>query len=395
MQAYNECTRVVNIMTIPGFLIFIASMLAVACSNAAPAGGFENRVFETQDKNTKFRVETVASGLEVPWAFAWLPNKDLIFTERRGRVRIIEAGKLRAEPVFLVPDVEPSSESGLMDISLHPDFAKNNFIYLAYSYNQDGKRVKVVRYTYANKTFTAPKIIIDNIPGSPNHAGTRCRFGPDGKLYVTTGDATDWNQAQKLDSLSGKTLRLNDDGTVPRDNPFVKTAGARPEIWSYGHRNAQGLAWQPVSGLMFQTEHGPSSFEGKGSGGDEVNIVERGQNLGWPEIHHTEKRDGMISPLLEYSPACAPASAMFYNGSVFPAFKGNFFFGCLRGARIVRVTLDGRKVVAQENLLDGVMGRIREMEEGPDGYIYFSTSNRDGRGSPAPDDDRIMRIIPN
>jgi glucose/arabinose dehydrogenase len=145
---------------------------------------------------------------------------------------------------------------------------------------------------------------------------------------------------------------------------------------------------------MFQTEHGPSSFEGKGSGGDEVNIVERGKNYGWPEIHHQLKREGMESPLLEYSPACAPASGMFYDGAVFQAFSGNFFFGCLRGTRIVRVVLDGAKVVRQENLLEGVYGRIREIEQGPDGYIYFSTSNRDGRGRPAEGDDRILRLVP-
>lgn len=374
------------------FLFFLmASALSSAC---APTGLAENAVVSTASGDVKFRVETVAGGLEAPWGFAWLPNKDLLLTERRGRVRIIENGKLRGEPVYTVPDVEPSSESGLMDISLHPDFAKNGFVYLAYSYRQDGRRVKVVRYKYTGGTFTEPKTIVQDVPGAPNHAGMRCRFGPDGKLYVTTGDSTDWNLAQKLDSLAGKTLRLNDDGTVPTDNPFVSTAGARPEIWSYGQRNAQGLAWQPGSGLMFQTEHGPSSFEGKGSGGDEVNIVERGKNYGWAEIHHTERRDGMISPLLEYSPACAPGSAMFYNGPAFPAFKGNFFFGCLGGKRIIRVTLDGRNVVSQENLLAGVYGRIREMAEGPDGFVYFSTSNRDGRGSPAKDDDRIMRIVP-
>ncbi|MBP6001924.1 MAG: PQQ-dependent sugar dehydrogenase [Pyrinomonadaceae bacterium] len=371
---------------------FAICIFSAGCS--APSGVAESQVFETRAKDARFRVETVATGLEVPWGFAWLPNKDLLFTERPGRVRIIEGGKLRPEPVFIVPDVEPSSESGLMDISLHPDFAKNGFIYLAYAYNKEGKRVKVMRYKYAGGKFTEPKAIIEDVPGAPNHAGMRCRFGPDGKLYVTTGDSTDWNLAQKLDSLAGKTLRLNDDGTVPSDNPFSKTAGARPEIWSYGHRNAQGLAWQPGSGLMFQTEHGPSFFEGKGSGGDEVNIVEAGKNLGWAEIHHTEKRDGMVSPLLEYSPACAPGSGMFYNGAAFPAFKGNFFFGCLRGARIIRVTLNGRTVTSQENLLEGTVGRIREMAEGPDGYIYFSTSNRDGRASPSKDDDRIMRLVP-
>lgn len=376
-----------------GLMLFAWGFFA---SNAAcsPAGLAENSVVSTESGDAQFRVETVASGLEVPWAFAWLPNGDMLVTERPGRVRIIEKGSLRTEPVFVVPDVEPSGESGLMDITLHPEFTKTNFVYLGYAYNKDGKRVKVVRYKYLGGKLTEPKVIIEDIPSAANHAGMRCRFGPDNKLYVTTGDATDWDLAQKLDSLAGKTLRLNDDGAIPQDNPFVKTQGARPEIWSYGHRNAQGLAWQPGTGLMLQTEHGPSSFEGKGSGGDEVNIVERGLNYGWPEIHHTEKRQGMISPLLEYSPSCAPASGMFYDGSIFPAFKGNFFFGCLRGARIIRVVLDGRKVVSQENLLDGVFGRIREIGQGPDGYIYFSTSNRDGRGSPAKDDDRIMRIVP-
>ena len=359
-----------------------------------PTGASENQIFETGDGQAKFRVETVASGLEVPWGFAFLPDKNLLFTERPGRVRLIEAGKLRAQPVFVVPDVEPSSESGLMDVSIHPNFATNRFVYLAYAYNSDGKRVKVVRYKFDGKSFAQDKVVIDNIPAAPNHAGTRARFGPDGKLYVTTGDATDWNLAQDNNSLAGKTLRLNDDGSVPPDNPFVGKVGYRPEIFSTGHRNAQGLAWQPGSGLMFQTEHGPSGFEGRGGGADEVNFVERGKNYGWPTIYGNRTQTGLEPPLLEYSPACAPASGAFYNGGEFPAFKGNFFFGCLGGRRLIRVVLDGRRVVSQENLLAGTYGRIREVAEGPDGYIYFSTSNRDGRGSAASEDDRIMRLVP-
>ncbi len=370
-------------------------LLATACNSAPPAANSGESTYETTDKETRFQVETVAEGLEVPWAFAWLPNKDLVFTERPGRVRIIQNGKLKPEPVYTVPDVEPSGESGLMDITLHPRYAANKFAYLAYAYNEDDEKyVKVVRYKFDGKTFAEPKIIIDKIPAAPNHAGTRARFGPDGKLYIATGDSTDWELAQVTDSLAGKVLRLNDDGTVPTDNPFVKDEAYRPEIWTIGQRNPQGLAFQPGSGLLFETEHGPSNFEGKGGGGDEVNIIERGKNYGWPEIHHRETREGMESPLLEYSPACAPASAAFYNGLVFPAFKGNFFFGCLRGTRIIRVVLDGRKVVSQEDLLSGEFGRIREVAEGPDGYIYFSTSNRDGRGNPADNDDRILRLVP-
>ena len=374
-------------------IVFCLLLSLLACANTRSSIG-DNEPGETQDKQTRFRVETVASGLEVPWGFAFLPNRDLLFTERPGRVRIIEGGKLRAQPVYVVPDVEPSSESGLMDISLHPNFAANGFVYLAYAYNNDGKRVKVVRYKYSGGAFTEPKTIVDNVPGAPNHAGMRARFGPDGKLYVSCGDSTDWQLAQKTDSLAGKTLRLNDDGSVPADNPFVGKAGYRPEIYAIGNRNGQGLAWQPGTNLLFETEHGPSGFEGKGGGGDEVNIIESGKNYGWPVIHHKQTQAGMESPLLEYSPACAPASAMFYNGSQFPAFKGNFFFGCLGGKRIIRVVLNGRNVVSQEDLLSGTYGRIREMAEGPDGFIYFSTSNRDGRGSPAKDDDRIMRLVP-
>lgn len=369
----------------------ILIFFTVGCGQP-PKGLAQNETLTAKD-NVKFRIETVAAGLEVPWAFAFLPDGRMLFTERPGRVRVIENGKLRAEPVFNVPDVEPSSESGLMDISLHPGFASNNFIYLAYAYNSDNKHVKVVRYKFAGNTFTEPKIIVENIPAAPNHAGTRCDFGPDGKLYVTTGDSTNWDLAQKMDSLAGKTLRLNDDGSIPPDNPFTGDRNARPEIWTYGHRNAQGLAWQPGSNLMFQTEHGPSGFDGPG-GGDEVNIVERGKNYGWAVIHHKETKEGMESPLLEYTPAVAPASGMFYSGSAFPEFRGNFFFGTLRGNSIIRVTLDGRNVTGQERLLENKFGRIREVAQSPDGLIYFSTSNRDGRGSPAAEDDRIMRLVP-
>ena len=379
-------------------VIFLSLLAVLAFPNAGcgqqNSAGAKDQTYSTAKDSVKFRVEVVAGGLQVPWAFAWLPSGDMLFTERPGRVRIIEKGKLRPDPVFTVPDVEPTGESGLMDITLHPNFAQNNYVYLAYSYNKDGKQVKVVRYIYKDGKFSEDKTIVDHVPGAQFHSGMRCRFGPDGKLYVTTGDSTNWNLAQQLNSLAGKVLRLNDDGSVPPDDPFVNQKDARPEIWTYGNRNPQGIAWQPGTNLAFETEHGPSGFEGKGLGGDEVNILEAGKNYGWPEIHHTMTKEGMVSPLLEYTPACAPGSAMFYTGDKFPALKGNFFFGCLGGTRMIRVVLEGRKVVSQEDLFSGTYGRIRDMEQGPDGYIYFSTSNRDGRGNPAPDDDRIMRLVP-
>lgn len=368
------------------------TLVALACSHPPPGRG-AGETETSQLTQTTFKVETVIPNLEVVWSIVWAPDGRMIFTERLGRVRVYENGKLRPQPLFTVPDVEPRGESGLMSVALHPQFAVNHFLYLSYAYNSGGTQVRVVRYRETPGGFTDRKVIIEGIPAAQFHAGCRLRFGPDGKLYVTTGDATERELAQKLDSLAGKILRLNDDGTVPSDNPFVGQTNARLEIWSYGHRNPQGIDFQPGTNLLFETEHGPSGFDGPG-GGDEVNIIERGKNYGWPVIHHRATQAGMESPLLEYTPACAPASGMFYRGSALPAFKGNFFFGCLVGARIIRVALDGRRVVSQENLLEGKYGRIRDIAEGPDGLIYFSTSNRDGRGRPASDDDRIMRMAP-
>jgi glucose/arabinose dehydrogenase len=378
--------------TTPFALFAVLNVLGLACGHT-PQGRGVGEVEKASDRQINFRVETIVSGLQVPWSIVWTPDGQMLFTERAGRLREFANGQLRLEPLFTVPDVEPSGESGLMSIALHPQFATNHLLYLSYAYKGDGQRVRVVRYRETATGLTDPKVIIDDIPAAQFHAGCRLRFGPDGKLYVTTGDATQRELAQRLDSLAGKTLRLNDDGTIPSDNPFVGQQNARPEIWTYGNRNAQGIDWEPGTNLLFETEHGPSGFDGPG-GGDEVNILERGKNYGWPVIHHKQTREGLESPLLEYTPACAPASGMFYRGSTFPQFRGNFFFGCLRGERIIRVVLDGRRVVTQENLLDSKYGRIRDVAEGPEGAIYFSTSNRDGRGSPARDDDRIIRLVP-
>jgi glucose/arabinose dehydrogenase len=375
-------------------IVFSIMLLAnVACAEAAEGN------LPTPDNTPKMRVETVAENLEIVWSIRFAPDGRMFFTERPGRVRVIENGKLRIAPLFTVPDVELSGESGLMGMVLHPKFAENRFLYLACAYQANGKQaVKVVRYRETGETLTDAKTIIEMIPAARYHAGTRLGFGPDGKLYMTTGDATNQSQGQELNTLGGKTLRLNDDGTIPEDNPFVNRKDARGEIWAYGHRNAQGLDWQPETNLMFQTEHGPSLIDGvslfKRSGGDEVNIVERGKNYGWAKISHKMKREGMETAIIEYSPAVAPASGMFYRGSLFPEFKNNFLFGALRGEAIIRLVLDGRRIVAQEKLFVKTYGRIREIAEAPDGSIYFSTSNRDGRGSPAATDDRILRIVP-
>ena len=318
----------------------------------------------------------------------------MIFTERPGRVRVFQNGKLQSQPLFVVPDVEPGGESGLMSVALHPQFASNRLLYLSYAYNSDGEQVRVVRYRETPNGLTDRKVIIENIPAAQFHAGCRLRFGPDGKLYITTGDATDRNLAQQLNSIAGKILRLNDDGTIPSDNPFVGRSDARPEILAYGSRNAQGIDFQPGTNLLFETEHGPSGFDGPG-GGDEVNIIDRGKNYGWPAIHHrqTQRRDG--SAFARVHAGMRARQRHVLSRLTASAVQREIFSSAACAAtRIIRVVLDGRRVVSEENLLEGKYGRIRDIAEGPDGFIYFSTSNRDGRGKPASDDDRIMRLVP-
>jgi glucose/arabinose dehydrogenase len=393
----NYSIKYLCLAVLPVVLLF---NIACADTSSAIASDADFPVVPVSKSVPRFRVETVATSLEVVWSIVFAPDGRMFFTERPGRVRVIENGKLRSAPFFTVPDVEPSGESGLMGMILHPKFAENHFVYLAYAYQDANKNqtVRVARYRETGETLVEPKTIIEAIPASRYHSGTRLKFGADGKLYITTGDATKQTLAQKLDSINGKTLRLNDDGTIPTDNPFANQKGARPEIWTYGHRNAQGMDFHPETGLMFQTEHGPSIIDGvslfKRTGGDEVNIVERGKNYGWAKISHSTKREGMETPIIEYSPAVAPASGMFYRGNLFPEFKNNFFFGTLKGESIVRLVLDGGRIVSQDKLLEKQYGRIREIAESADGSIYFSTSNRDGRGDPTKEDDRILRIVP-
>lgn len=314
----------------------------------------------------------VARGLTVPWSIAFTPDGRMLVTERTGRVVTIENGRPRV--LFIVPGVASGSEIGLMGLAV-----RDRFLYLAYGTSRAGGLVvDVVRF---REDGTGATPIVRNLPAASNHAGCRLRFGPDGKLYITTGDATDRDIAQDLRSLGGKILRVNDDGSIPADNPFPGSP-----VWTLGHRNPQGIDWDPKSGLLWSTEHGPSGFDG-GFGGDEVNLIERGANYGWPVIHHRETRPGMIPPHLEYTPAHAPASGVFW--------RGDFWFGCLRGAHLHHLVLDPndrRKVVREEELFDGEYGRIREVAAGPDGALYFTTSNRDGRGDEREGDDRILKL---
>jgi glucose/arabinose dehydrogenase len=350
--------------------------LLIACDRAPDPAGAPASAGTVRAKAEAPSV--VASGLEVPWSIVFAPDGRILVTERPGRLRVLGKSVLHT-----FPDVSSESEEGLMGLALHPDFANNRLLYVSFAIRRGGSMVvDVIRYRETAQGLAEPKPIVSNIPAARFHAGCRLAFGPDGKLYITTGDATDREIAQNLSSLGGKILRVNDDGSIPADNPFRGSP-----VWSYGHRNPQGLAWDPISGLLFSTEHGPSGFDGAG-GGDEVNIIEKGKNYGWPLVHHKETRGGTMPSLLEYTPAVAPASAAFW--------KNDFYFGCLRGEHLHRVVLDARdrrRVVREERLFTD-LGRIREVAVGPDGALYFSTSNRDGRGDPAREDDRIFRLAP-
>ncbi len=347
--------------------------------------------FSTSRPLDGYRIEVVAQGLYVPWSIVFADSSRMLITERNGKLRVIQNGVLIERPLHVFSDVSSRAEEGLMGLALDPDYSSNQFIFISYAHEREGDLfVRIVRFKDNQDFLSDQRIILDGIPAARFHAGCRLRFSPDGKLFITTGDATERDLAQEPDRLEGKILRINSDGSVPDDNPFPGSP-----VWSYGHRNPQGIDWYPGTDILFSTEHGPSGFDGPG-GGDEVNIIYKGKNYGWPIVHHTEHRDGMEDPVLEFTPAVAPASGMFYRSGVIADFKNNFLFGCLRGEGIMRVVVDVKdpaNIVSCEKLKDVSFGRIRDIAEGPDGSIYFSTSNRDGRGSVREGDDKICRIV--
>ncbi len=344
------------------------------------------------NSNQNFKADVFVENLNVPWSMAFTSQDRLLVTERRGQIRVIEKGKLLDRSLFTFGNIFSKEEAGLMGLAVDPDYQKNRFIYASYAYSQNGKpRIKVVRLIDNGSSAMVDKVLIDNILAAPFHDGSRLKFGPDGKLYVTTGEATQADLAQKLDSVNGKILRLNSDGSIPEDNPFPDSP-----IYSYGHRNPQGIAWSPISGMLWETEHGPSGFDGPG-GGDEINLIKAGGNYGWPKAHHEIELAGTEYPQLLFTPAIAPSGATFYSGKLLPGFRNNLFFTGLRGEGIWRVAFsetEPDKIVSFEKLSSIKVGRVRDIIEGPDGALYFSTSNRDGRGTPREGDDKIYKITP-
>ncbi len=336
-------------------------------------------------------VEVVVTGLDTPWAIDFSPDGRIFITERLGRVRIVRNGQLLTEP-WVTIHVAQRGESGLLGLAIDPDFEQNKFVYLAYTYiDREGNlknRLVRMRDDQSSGKGILDRILVDEVQGASNHDGGRLRFGPDNKLYWTMGDAQDSDLAQDISSLNGKILRVNPDGTVPQDNPFPNSI-----VYSYGHRNPQGLAWQPGTGRLYSTEHGPSGFQG--SGQDEVNFIEAGKNYGWPIIYGDKTRKDMVSPVIQSgsSETWAPAGATFVVGG---PWDGSLLFVGLRGQTLYHLTLDTDdpfKVLSFERLLVGEFGRLRDVAQGPDNAIYILTSNRDGRGRPSEGDDKLLRLV--
>lgn len=343
------------------------------------------------------RVETVVSGLSNPWGLAFLPDGRMLVTERPGRMRIATRDGTLSAPIAGVPKVLAQNQGGLLDVIIDRDFAKNSTIYFCYADPADGGGAQTALARAILDASNPPKLTNverifrqDGPPSNGLHFGCRIVQARDGNLFLTTGDHYGPRDlAQTLDNHLGKVIRIAPDGSVPKDNPFAGRPGAKPEIWSYGHRNSQGATLHPVTGKLWMHEHGPQ-------GGDELNIPEAGRNYGWPvigygvnyggaKIHEGTHKAGMEQPIRQWTPVIAPSGLTIYTGGLFPQWKGNAFIGGLRSATLVRLELDGEKVTAEERMLRQLNERIRDVRTGPDDALYLLTDNAAGR---------ILRIAP-
>lgn len=327
-----------------------------------------------------YSVETVAENLEVPWSLDFAPDGRIFLTERGGQVRVIQDGRLLPDPVLSLG--VGSGEGGLLGIALDPDFEQTRKVYLYYTYGLFAQN-RVSYFVETDRGLSGEQVLLDGIPGHWVHDGGRIAFGPDGMLYVTTGDAGDPGLSQDVSSLAGKILRIAPDGSVPPDNPF-----AGSPVYSYGHRNPQGLDWDG-GGNLVATEHGPSGE--RGFAHDEINAIEAGANYGWPLAVGGESLEGAVDPALHTgSETWAPSGAAFYRGGI-PEWDGMYMVAALAGRSLVAVD-PGSWTEAGRYLQE--YGRLRDAAMGPDGALYVLTSNRDGRGSPSPGDDLVLRVVP-
>jgi glucose/arabinose dehydrogenase len=370
----------------------VATLLAASLLIAGGTRG-EETVFGSSAGELEIR--TVARGLVNPWALAFLPDGTMLVTERPGRMRIVTSEGQVSPPLKGVPDVWASGQGGLLDVVTDKSFAQNKTIYFCFAERADrGGRTTIARAKLddGKGRLNDVKIIFrqQGPLSSGNHFGCRIVQADDGNLFVTLGEHFTYrDQAQSLRDHLGKVIRIAPDGSVPSGNPFAGRADAKPEIWSYGHRNAQGLAINPASGELWEIEHGPR-------GGDEVNVIAKGKNYGWPvigygidysgaKIHDSTSRDGMEQPVKYWVPSIAPSGMAFYTGKLFPKWSGSLFTGALRGAMLVRLTLNGNAVTAEERLLQNLHERIRDVRQGPDGALWLLTDSSAGR---------ILRVAP-
>jgi glucose/arabinose dehydrogenase len=332
---------------------------------------------------------SVARGLANPWAVAFLPDGRFLITERAGRLRIVERDGRLGEPVAGLPAVDSGGQCGLLDVVLDPKFADNAWVYWSYAEAGDGGNgTAVARGKLQGNRLAEVQVIFRQLPkvSSQLHCGSRLAFAPDGRLFVVLGDRfSRKDDAQSLDNHLGKVVRIEADGKVPADNPFVSTPGAKPEIWSLGHRNMQGAAMHPGTGELWATEHGPQ-------GGDELNVVLAGRNYGWPlltygrnygigtRIGEEGPKPGFEQPLKYWVPvSVAPSGMAFLSSDRYPGWKGSLFVGTLRGQSLIRLQFDGRQVLKEELLLTDMRSRIRDVRQGPDGWLYVLTDGADGQ----------------
>ncbi|HVJ25609.1 MAG TPA: PQQ-dependent sugar dehydrogenase [Burkholderiales bacterium] len=333
-----------------------------------------------------FRVVRVVEGLVQPWSVAFLPDGRLLITEKAGQLRLIVNGELHPAPIGGTPPVTVHGQGGLQDVVPHPEFAKNQLVYLAYAARgSDGVGTELARGRLVGHRLEDVQVLFRQSPKgrTGNHFGGRIVFDRQGYVYLTLGDRGEMPRAQRPDDHAGSVIRLHDDGRVPKDNPFVGKAGWRPERFTLGNRNMQGAALHPQTGVLWTHEHGPQ-------GGDEVNVMRAGVNYGWPvityganygsgsKIGEGTRKEGMQQPVHYWVPSIAPSGMAFYTGDKFPRWKGDLFVGALRDQMIVRLRLDGEKVVHEERMLSGALGRIRDVRAAPDGFLYLLTDEYQG-----------------
>ena len=360
-----------------GITLFWLSLLACHCAGAQSISSEEHA----------FRLVRVVEGLEHPWAVAFLPDGRLLITERPGRLRLVaKNGRLEPQPVGGLPAVAAVGQGGLLDVALHPRFAQNGLIYVSYAARgEGGAGTEVARGRLAGDRLDDVQVIFRMQPksGGGRHFGSRLVFDREGYLYITLGDRGDQDRAQRPDDHAGSVIRLHDDGRVPKDNPFVGKSGWKPEKYTLGNRNLQGAALHPDTGALWTHEHGPQ-------GGDEINVIRAGANYGWPvitygveygigtKIGEGTQKAGMAQPLHHWVPSIAPSGMAFYTGDRFSRWRGDLFVGALRDQVLVRLKLAGEKVVSEERLLKGQVGRIRDVRSGPDGFLYLLTDSAAG-----------------